>query len=96
MLAEAIKATQEAQEILNRRDDLLQLITEAYEVLKVYFGSSVNYTLNIFEGEELILSVISDKGVDQMLKSMDNFDEYWWLDNINRANGDLIITMEFK
>jgi hypothetical protein len=43
----------------------------------------------------LVLSINQDGSVDRALNRLRRFDDDWWLDQIHRARGKLVITLAF-
>jgi transcriptional regulator with XRE-family HTH domain len=95
---------EDVSRMLSDEPDLVPLISEAAEQLSKYFPGAGIRLSHMFdpegEGEELILAahvdygVDSDPNVDEAMDALDRFDQDWWLQNIRRANGLLIVTLE--
>lgn len=84
---------------LERRPHLIPLLLEARSMIPLYF-QSVPVALRLSEGGEdygpqqlgLYILVPSNKP-EESLTQLAAFDQEWWLDAIDRALGDLVITI---
>ena len=92
------------ERLLRSSPDLVPLINEAADQLARYFPGAGIRLSHMFdpegEGEELILGALpyqevdTDPDVDEAMEALDRFDQDWWLQNVRRANGLLIVTLE--
>ena len=90
--------------LLQSEPDLLPLVNEAAEQLSRYFPDARLQLRHVFEPEgdeeELILGALpyqevdTDPNVGEAMATLDRFDQDWWLQNMRRANGLLIVTLE--
>lgn len=86
---------------------LVPLLVEAYEQIRSYFPSALLY-LDVVsdpetggdapgsDTEQLVLSIMTDLGVDEAMDMLDCFDHDWWLGALPRSHGDLVVTLEFR
>jgi hypothetical protein len=93
----------EGEEIFLREHPGLQpVVAEAALKLREYFGPGAALALERFRDpeapsapEELHLVVQTKLGSDEARAAMDRFDDAWWLDNMERGEHLLHVTMEF-
>jgi len=83
---------------LSKHSFLIPLLNEAYAQIQTYFPQSKVY-LKISRDhestepfEELVAIINTDLSVEDTMRQLDEFDENWWDDNIDRAK-DLLIIM---
>jgi transcriptional regulator with XRE-family HTH domain len=91
------------ERLLRSTPDLAPLVNEAAEQLSRYFPDARLQLRHMFEPEgdeeELILGALTnqevdtDPDVDEAMAALDRFDQDWWLLNMRRANGLLIVTL---
>jgi len=80
---------------------LAELLIEAFAPLREFFGPDPQVSLSVVsdpeqEGlEELLGSILTPLPPDEALARLDAFDEYWFLDQLDRANGTLNFNLEF-
>lgn len=82
---------------LEGRPHLVALLLEAYGEIHAYF-QDVPLALRFLDGEDGIeqlgLSIlVPADGPDEALERLASFDEGWWLDAMDRAQGELLITI---
>ena len=92
------------ERLLRSAPDLVPLVNEAAEQLSKYFPAASLRLRHMFEpegdAEELILAALADydvdfeQNVDEAMAALDRFDRDWWIKNVRRANGLLIVTLE--
>ncbi len=78
---------------------LVSLLLEALTPLQTYLpGASLFLEVVIdpdaLKGDEFIVTARRDWKVEEALEALDKFNDAWWLDNIQRADGKLTITVE--
>jgi hypothetical protein len=85
---------------LQAHQELVSLLTEAYQELRKYF-SSEDLKLELVSDPEiggdqqLFVYIFTALSVTDALKQFNEFDERWWLDKIDRANGLLNFNLRF-
>jgi hypothetical protein len=85
---------------LQAHQELTSLLNEAYQELRKYF-SSEDLKLELvtdpeIAGEQqLFVYIFTSLSVTDALQKFDEFDEQWWLDRIDRANGLLNFNLRF-
>jgi hypothetical protein len=85
---------------LQEHKELVSLLTEACKELRKYF-STEDFKLQVVSDPEiagekqLFVYVFTSLSVTDALKKIDEFDEQWWLDRIDRANGLLNFNLRF-
>lgn len=80
---------------------LISLLLEALTPLQTYLpGASLFLEVvndpDALKGDELIVTARRDWTVEEALDALNEFDDAWWLDNIQRAAGKVIITVEHE
>ena len=87
--------------VIQSEDEMLSLLNDAEKVIRDIFPNIVRFELRrAYEfsdplKDDLVFIVILDDTVEQAMEYEDKFDRNWWLSNHNRANGRLIITLDF-
>ena len=76
------------------------MLTEAYQELRKYFLSEdLKLELvadpEIAGDQQLFVYIFTSLSATDALKGFDEFDEQWWLDRIDRANGLLNFNLRF-
>ena len=89
-----------ADDFLREHSFLSKLLLEAYQTIKKYFGQGVELALEVYAdpedgNRELLLLIRTDKPAAEALPILDRFDEEWWIDNFDRAEGLLTIKLEY-
>ncbi len=85
---------------LQAHQELTSLLPEAYQELRKYF-SSEDLKLELVADPELageqqlFVYIFTALSVTDALKQFDEFDERWWLERIDRANGLLNFNLRF-
>ncbi len=80
---------------------LLLLLKESVDPLREIFGDetmlsvSVETDPEVEDWEYLVIAVRTTLPADQAQAQLDAFDAAWWLDNLPRAQGKLLFTLEF-
>lgn len=90
----------EVMPFLERYPFLTSLLLEAYSKVKEYFPDSQAFLEIVGDPEEtdddqLVLFIATNSDPDEALERLDQFDENWWLDALDRAQGKLGISVEF-
>ncbi len=80
---------------------LVSLLVEAFVEIERFFSSFVGYlemhTDPDYSSErQIILSIVTVLSVEQAQKQLAQFDEHWWLDELERAKGKLCIMLGFR
>jgi hypothetical protein len=85
---------------LQEHKELVSLLTEASKELRKYF-STEDFKLQLVSDPEiagdqqLFVYISTSLSVTDALKKLDEFDEKWWLDRIDHANGLLNFNLRF-
>jgi hypothetical protein len=85
---------------LQAHQELNSLLNEAYQELRKYFSSEdLKLELvadpEIAGDQQLFVYIFTPLSVSDALQKFDEFDERWWLDRIDRANGLLNFNLRF-
>jgi transcriptional regulator with XRE-family HTH domain len=84
--------------LLHAAPDLVPLINEAAEQLSKFFpGASLRLRYAVdpeYGDEELVLAAPPDEDVHKAMAALDRFDKEWWIHNVRRADGLLLVTLE--
>ena len=85
---------------LQVHQELGLLLNEAYQELRKYFSSEdLKLELvtdpEIAGDQQLFVYISTSMQVTDALKRLDEFDEQWWLDRIDRADGLLNFNLRF-
>jgi len=80
---------------------LISLLLEALTPLQMYLPAAslfleVVNDPDALKGDELIVTARRDWTVEEALDALSTFDDAWWLDNIQRAAGNVTITVEHE
>ena len=86
---------------LERNRFLSSLLLEAYFKISNYFpGSSlfleVDNDPEVTMSEQLLVFIATNLSPSEVLCKLKQFDEDWWLDNLDRAQMKLCINLEFE
>jgi hypothetical protein len=79
---------------------LVSLLNEAYQEIRKHFASEdlkleLVSDREIAEDRQLFVYILTSLSVTDALKKLDRFDEQWWLERIDRANGLLNFNLRF-
>lgn len=91
----------QVKEFLNKNAFLVSLLIEAKVILNHFYEDSIMF-LEVFKDPEfpsdkqLVIYVHTDLEVKQASDRLDLLFDYWWDDNLTRANGLLSINLEFS
>lgn len=86
---------------LRKNRFLIPLLREIPKKIYDYFGKDQKLSLKVsFESDspqlaELWVSVLTELSANEALLLLDRFDEEWWLENIDRADCKLNISLEY-
>jgi hypothetical protein len=85
---------------LQAHQELSSLLDEAYQELRKYFSSEdLKLELvadpEIVGNQQLFVYIFTSLSVTDALQKFNEFDEQWWLDRIDRANGLLNFNLRF-
>ena len=103
-LLERLYTFREREEVLwflERYPFLVPLLLEAYYEIEKYFPHSQVFLEVVTDPEaiddyQLIAFIATNFGPDEAVDRLEQFDEDWWLDALNRAQGKLCIDVEAK
>lgn len=80
---------------------LLPLLKEFPTQIKRYFGENIKLALKIStepdfsNSDELWILILTELSAKEAFPLLENLDENWWLDNLERANCKLNIRLEY-
>jgi hypothetical protein len=80
---------------------LVEVLLEAHVYLQKYFGPDPQVTLRVVSDpeaestDELFAYIRTSLPVDEALARLDKLDEDWFLDQLDRVNGQLNFNLEF-
>ena len=80
---------------------LIELLLEAHVYLQEYFGPDPQVTLEVVSDpeaesmDELFAYILTSLPVDEALARLDKLDEEWFLDQLDRVDGQLNFNLEF-
>ncbi len=87
---------------LSRNESLAELLLEIHQQIAHYFnGAYVYVTLEIYRGadageeDQLFVMVKSSQDSESAYKCLARLDEEWWLRELPRAKGKMVISVEF-
>jgi hypothetical protein len=85
---------------LQAHQELISLLNEAYKELRKHFSSEdLKLELvtdpEIAEDRQLFVYIFTSISVTDALRKLDEFDEQWWLEQVDRANGLLNFNLRF-
>ena len=78
--------------------DLLKLIPS--QIAK-YFGNNAKLALELLNepdspsSREIFVLVLTEEAADKARSRMDKFDQKWWLENLDKANCKLNVSLEY-
>jgi hypothetical protein len=90
----------EVRRFIGRSQSLLDLLSEARSHLSTYFPGSKLALRVITDPEsvddcQLVLFIMTNLAPENALSRLQQFDDAWWVDALDRAQGKLCITLEF-
>jgi len=91
----------EVSQFLIKYPFLISLVQEAYGSIRKHFPNSKLLLEVIADSEaigeeQLVIFIETDLELDIASKNLDSFDDEWWLDALEKAQGMLCITLEFQ
>ena len=92
----------QVQKFLTQHPAVEHLLRDATAPLQHTFGKDVTVSLTVINNpdiapqELLVSSIQTTLSAKQAKARLDKFDETWWLDNAQRAAGQLIFTLAFQ
>lgn len=86
---------------LERYPFLAPLLLEAYEEIGYYFPCTQVFLEVVADPEaiddyQLVISIATNLAPDEAVNRLERFDEDWWLDTLDWAQGKLCINVEFR
>jgi hypothetical protein len=81
---------------------LIDLLVDAYQKIQYFFSSCTEVFLQIVgepessNDKQLIAWISLSLNPDEAIARLDQFDEEWWLDEMERAQDKLCFTIEFQ
>jgi hypothetical protein len=90
----------EIVQFLEAKKFLLPLLEDTYTTIRSYFPASdllleVVIDPEIANERQLVIFIAIKENAEEASEVLDKFDEDWWMDNMDRAQGSLCITLEF-
>jgi hypothetical protein len=89
------------REFISRNAGLAGLLLEAYRQIEVYFGTNPPVALEVVSDpeaedfEELFAYIITSLEPGEALARLEELDESWFLDQLDRAGGKFNLNLEF-
>lgn len=86
---------------LRTHSQLVEVLLDAYVYLQRHFGPDPQVVLEVVgdpevdDWDELFAYVLTSLSVDEALAQLDRFDEEWFLDQLDRIDGQLNFDLEF-
>ena len=80
---------------------LIPLLLEAYSKIRLYFTEYPEVVLEVVtdpdvpNDNQLVASIKTNLSPNEALEKLDSFDSKWWLQSMDRARGELCISVEF-
>jgi hypothetical protein len=99
--AYALRDPATVQRFLRTCPQLIEVLLEAHVYLQKHFGPDPQVTLEVVSDpeaesmDELFAYIITSLPVDEALARLDMLDEEWFLDQLDRVNGQLNFNLEF-
>lgn len=96
-----IKNPNEVGEFIGENLYLLDILEEVPGEIYRYFGSDQKLVLkvsaepDILESSELWIEILTKLSAKEAMPVLEEFDKNWWLENMERANCKLNITLKF-
>ncbi len=96
-----IRNPSKVAEFLSENIFLLDLLKVMPGKLKKFFGKNVKLAVELFaepempSSKEIFVLVLTKEGATKARLKMDEFDEKWWLENMDRANCKLNVSLEY-
>ena len=78
-----------------------EVLTETAQKIKEYFGEEIVPTLGLADYQDLdepelfVIRIPVNDESEVALNKLNDFDDSWWLKNSRRANGRIIVTLEY-
>ena len=88
-------------EFLRRHPFLPDLLSEARQQISAIFGTETPVELSLFDdpewqgNPELCAQILTRLSAEEGLALQDRFDQSWWIDNLDRAQGKFVIMVGF-
>lgn len=96
-----LRGSAEIAVFLEKYGFLIPILLEAYPQIQAHFPDAV-CALEVFVDpdspghQDLLLTISTTLDVDQAFATLKQFDKAWWVANMDRAQGYLIIDIEFQ
>ena len=92
-----IQEPEKVQNFLEENKFLVPLLLTAYTHIQEHFpGSAVRLKMDEEDQSQLIASIITNRSPDDAFQRLEQFDEQWWLDALDKAEMKLTISVEFE
>lgn len=92
---------EEVKNFLTKNRFLVSVVEEIPSKIYQYFGSSQRLTLQVLyepdfpRSNELWIHILTELSAKEALPTLERFDEEWWLENMDKSDGRLNITLKF-
>lgn len=88
------------ERFLDKHKDIANLILEAYTKIQDFFTSEILLLelisdISVEGGEELFVYIQTHLSVEEAVEKMNDFDEQWFLDQLNRTKGLFNFNLRF-
>ena len=96
-----IRNPTEVAAFLCRNKSLIDLLEEIPRKLRKFFGRNVKLAVELFAepempaSKEIFVLVITKKDAKEARAKMDEFDQKWWLENMDKADCKLNVSLEY-
>ena len=96
-----IRNPTEVAAFLSRNKSLIDLLEEIPRKLRKFFGRNVKLAVELFAepempaSKEIFVLVITKKDAKEARAKMDEFDQKWWLENMDKADCKLNVSLEY-
>jgi hypothetical protein len=93
----SVQEPEKVQSFLEANKFLVPLLLTAYVHIQEHFpGSVVRLEMDAEDNSQLIASIITNRSPDEAFQQLEQFDEQWWLDALDKAEMKLTISLEFE
>lgn len=96
-----IRNPSEIATFLSENKSLIDLLEEIPHRLRKFFGKNVKLAVELFAepemsaSKEIFVLVVTKKDAQSARSKMDEFDRNWWLENMDKANCKLNVSLEY-
>ncbi len=96
-----IRNAPEVALFLRDNNFLLDLLAEIPAKLKKFFGGKSKFAVELFSepdfptAQEIFVLVLTEENAEEARNKMNEFDEKWWLKNLDKARCKLNVSLEY-